>query len=87
MVDEVKLDKLGLLVTHQRPQPSNPKMNSQQKTGITVTNSLQKVIEITLSEKELVDDNSHVDEIKNHIKTGSYQINYEQLAKKLYPFF
>lgn len=87
MVDEVKLHKLNTLVTSNKLQPNEQKSTPNQTTGITITNHLQSIINITLAEKEDPGEDRQINQIKNQIKNESYLINFESLAKKIYPFF
>lgn len=84
-MNEIKLDKVdGLLtvgtVTQNVKQAPSDEVK---KEGVTVTNTLSRLVSLLNGGESIVDEHARVAETKRMIQSGNYVVNFSDLSEKI----
>ncbi len=85
MVDHIKLDKMGVLLTPEKitQQPAKRAADSTAEEGVAVTNQLGKLVGLLTAHEQMPDEQAKVMAVKSQIEAGTYKIDIHALSEKL----
>lgn len=83
MVHEIKMDKLMTPLSQGKITQNTKQETPVTEEGVTVTNSMSKLLDLISSDAQLPDENTRVMDIKRRIEAGEYKVDIDKLSAKL----
>jgi anti-sigma28 factor (negative regulator of flagellin synthesis) len=84
MANEIKLDPVDCISNLNNTKKVEKPLSQSEDHQSDVTLHLDSFVDLMLSETHPADESNRVNEMKRRIQTHGYEINSDELAKKLY---
>ena len=83
MINDIKLDKLGITDSPRIRQDVQKSAVSEKTDGIVIGKSLDKMVAFLATDEEIPGDAERVKAMKNRVETNNYRVDVDALSDKL----